>query len=420
MLLLHTSDLHIGSFARHHGLGQLVLEAFERVIDVATREHVDFLLVAGDFFEKPRFDKFELLVRVVRKLREAVEKGVSIVVSPGSHDHVSRGSKGALHLLSEAGLIKLLEYEERSQKLLLKPLEIEGVKFYGVPGLPNSGELEYIKSGSLVFEGLSEGGRKVLLAHTSVKFEGYNPADYSWRYGKVSVVGDEWLSALRSKVKYVALGHVHYPVPLFKGSRECFAAYSGAPFGRDLADLKETADLAKRGFGRRVLLVDVSGDTAVCTSVDLELGIEVKELETEYSAVLEREVVKALQEMKSPHKVLVLRIKGVDLDKRPVVRSKLQELARTVKGAYIVDEVEGLPPYFEVPFEAPLTTSLRDFDEVKKEIAREIVKSYGLRITPEKLLELIEALSVEDLSSVYESRIKPILLEIVGAKKVER
>lgn len=414
MLLLHTSDLHIGSFTGRQELEELTLEAYERVIDIAIREHVDFMLVAGDFFERPKFDRFPLLIRVVRKLREAVEKGVSIVVAPGSHDHAGRGDGGTLRLLSEAGLIRLLEYEEMG-RLLLKPVEIKGVKFYGIPGLPNEGELEYIKSGSLFFERLDEGGKKVLLAHTSVKFEGYNPADYSQRYSKVDVAGDEWLSALRSKVKYVALGHIHYPIPLFKGSRECFAAYSGAPFGRELGDLIETADLAKRGFGRRVLLVDISGDTTICSNIDLELGIEVKEVEVEYSPNLDKEVLSVLQQMRSKHKILILTVRGVDLDKRAQVKSRLQSLERN---ACIIDRYEALSPYFQTPFEVPFTTSQMDFDEIKKNIAEEIIKSYGLKIAPGRLLELVEALSTDDLESVYESKIKPILLEIVGAKKI--
>ena len=79
---LHTADLHLG--APFKGLksqsprwGNIMLEAipitFQRIIDVAIQDSVDFVIIAGDIFDgaKPSYADFALFLEGLKQLEEA-------------------------------------------------------------------------------------------------------------------------------------------------------------------------------------------------------------------------------------------------------------------------------------------------------------------------------------------------------------
>jgi DNA repair protein SbcD/Mre11 len=87
--LLHTSDVHLGAYDSGSAeLRERLHSTFERVIDVALRERVDLMLIAGDFFDHARVR--EETLRFAGEQLARLERPVVIV--PGNHDHVGPGS----------------------------------------------------------------------------------------------------------------------------------------------------------------------------------------------------------------------------------------------------------------------------------------------------------------------------------------
>ena len=90
---LHTSDVHLGAYERvdterHRQQRATMHEMFGRVIDLGLRERVDFMVIAGDFFDSTavREDTLHFAAEQIARLEAPV------VLVPGNHDHVGPGS----------------------------------------------------------------------------------------------------------------------------------------------------------------------------------------------------------------------------------------------------------------------------------------------------------------------------------------
>jgi DNA repair exonuclease SbcCD nuclease subunit len=94
--LLHLADVHLG--ARYRDLGEVAarqrerqLAAFRRSIDVALEQRVDAVLICGDLFDsngQPR----RSVEKAVAELRRLTDRGVRVVIIPGTHDCYEQGS----------------------------------------------------------------------------------------------------------------------------------------------------------------------------------------------------------------------------------------------------------------------------------------------------------------------------------------
>lgn len=133
MLLLHTSDWHIGrSF---HGTG--LLESQRAVLDqlVATvRERgVDAVLLAGDVYDRalPPADAVRLLDGTLAEIRAA---GAQVVMTSGNHDSAVRlGFGGAL--MAGSGVHLRTDPDRLAEPVLLEGRDGERAAVYGIPYL---------------------------------------------------------------------------------------------------------------------------------------------------------------------------------------------------------------------------------------------------------------------------------------------
>ena len=133
MLLLHTSDWHIGrSF---HGTG--LLESQRAVLDqlVATvRERgVDAVLLAGDVYDRalPPADAVRLLDETLAAIRAA---GAQVVMTSGNHDSAVRlGFGGAL--MAASGVHLRTDPARLAEPILLEGRDGERAAVYGIPYL---------------------------------------------------------------------------------------------------------------------------------------------------------------------------------------------------------------------------------------------------------------------------------------------
>ena len=95
MRFLHTADWQIGMRATMLGdKGERVraarLESARSVVECARREHVDFVVVAGDTFEHNGVER--LKVREVAKMLGGA--GCPVFLIPGNHDPLTRARCG--------------------------------------------------------------------------------------------------------------------------------------------------------------------------------------------------------------------------------------------------------------------------------------------------------------------------------------
>ena len=94
--LLHMADVHLG--ARHGDLAEAAalqrerqFDAFRRAIDAALEQSVDVVLICGDLFDSngqpPR-----TVDRATTELRRLTDRGIRVVLIPGTHDAYDAGS----------------------------------------------------------------------------------------------------------------------------------------------------------------------------------------------------------------------------------------------------------------------------------------------------------------------------------------
>lgn len=389
-MLIHTSDLHIGAFV-DKPLRDAPVHALEEIADYTLKNGIKFLVIAGDLFESPRLENYELIKKTFMVLRELKDKGVYTILAPGSHDHSLTG-RDLVSLLKTAGLVHVPSFEFSNNMITLYPLELDDHVFYALPGLKNSMELDYVRENRVVYKNIDSYDKHVvLIAHTGLEINGYLPSDYVSRYGKVEVA-QKILDKIPSRVKYVALGHIHIPCPLFD-SAEIRASYPGSPVGRDALDLYETLILKKKyGRTRRFLLVDTTREVPHVKSIWSDFSVGVEELEFSEDDI--NKLIVSIREVLS--KLVKYRFKAllVTVNQSPQWISRVSREILSIErdtGSYIrlrpKDAMDELEPFIlRLP-------EVEDLERVEREALLQYAKSRNLDVSIEKIYELLNLLS---------------------------
>ena len=422
VLVVHTSDNHLG-VDKYAGspLAVAYVDVFneiaEKTIEVGSR----YLVVAGDMFHSidPSTDVILSAIRVLKRLNDS---GVRVVVVPGNHDN-STIRKGVLDVLAEAGLIHLLDYREEYDSLFLKPIVFEDDKlvFYGVPGFRGLKELGYLSKGTVRFleRNKYENYNVVVVVHTSAKMREYDPTRYSTRYGKIATDEYELLRKVPPHTRYVALGHIHIPVPLEK-MFESRAAYPGAPIGMDANDLRETVWLVEKGVKRRVLLVDILQDPPSIRAIELENTplIVHREVEVSSPSDVMNQLTKIVLELPSEpkHKVVLLYLKNLEeLDARILGVAKEISAKRGVhieirlKRREEISELFATLSQLSELIEVDVEKTLTGIETLEEKLLEDLARRYKLSIGLDKLKWVLSKLAEPVPSS---SKYGDLLLEL--------
>ena len=214
---LHAADIHLGY--QQYGLDERYddfVDAFRWVIDTALDQRVDFLLLAGDLFEKRTLDPRTLLIAVneFQRLRDA---GIPVVAIEGNHERTYGDSLSWMEYLCQSDLLYLLDCSRRGQAWTPQPwdsaertggyVELAGARIYGLryQGAQTGAALSEIGN-AVAAAPRPDTGFTVFLSHTSV--EGYFDQGHPF-------ARQQDMSALRQSVDYFGLGHVHVP---FRGT----------------------------------------------------------------------------------------------------------------------------------------------------------------------------------------------------------
>jgi exonuclease SbcD len=240
MLMLHTSDWHLGRSLHRADLRAAQAAFLDHLVATVRTEKVDVVLVAGDVYDRavPPVDAVELCEDALLRLHAT---GARIVLISGNHDSARRlGFGGAL--LDQAGVHLRTQVAALARPVLLE--DAHGpVAVYGVPylepdavrdELPSAGESAGPQPAPRGHAGVLGQAvrcikadadargvrRRVVMAHGWVSGGAASDSERDITVGGVGQVPAELFAGF----SYVALGHLHGQQTLAGHLR-----YSGSP-----------------------------------------------------------------------------------------------------------------------------------------------------------------------------------------------
>ncbi len=262
MLLLHTSDWHLGRSLHRVDLRDAQAAFLDHLVDVVASEKVDAVLVAGDVYDRaiPPLEAVALFEDALHRLRAA---GARVVVTSGNHDSAQRLGFGS-RLVDAAGVHLRTAVHGVADPVLLD--DVHGtVGVYALPYLePEAArhELPAAPDGSAGVPGRDHPAvlgramdcvhadrrrrgisRAVVLAHAWVTGGALSDSERDIAVGGVGAVP----AHLFEGVDYAALGHLHGPQRLAEGIR-----YSGSPLPYSFSE-------ASHSKGTWLVELDASG-----------------------------------------------------------------------------------------------------------------------------------------------------------------
>lgn len=215
---LHVADLHLGykqynSIERYNDFAR----AFLAVVKVAIAEDVDFVILAGDLFQKRAIDALTLN-QAMAGLKRLQEAKIPCIAVEGNHELAYYDDYlGWMEFLNHQGLLTLLSapFEDGAIQLTEHTGQ-QGAYVEPVPGLRVYGLRYSGASTARAMEAYSD----ALAAHRSPSHHSQSD-DYTLFVAHTGVEGvlsgeagglsHRQLSVLRPHVDYLALGHIHKP-----------------------------------------------------------------------------------------------------------------------------------------------------------------------------------------------------------------
>src|SRR5919112_298675 len=215
---LHMSDVHLG--CRRYNLEERTKDFFRSWHDViqhhALPNAVDFVLIAGDFFDRRNIDP-QTMNHALAGLQILKDARIPVVAIEGNHDRRDAVSDYSwMRSFSQAGFFILLEparaeeTEENALPWQMVPwdeesrtgsyVDIKGARIYGTHWYGTSANAAMPMLAESLRAAREEGLFHILLLHTDVEGQLNRP---------IPALSVEKLKELRTLVDYVALGQTH-------------------------------------------------------------------------------------------------------------------------------------------------------------------------------------------------------------------
>lgn len=215
--ILHTADLHIGaslSYLKHNADSRRfeTLITFERIFDLAARENVDIIAIAGDLFDSNKIES-RFFEAVFKKI--AANPQIKVIFAAGNHDPLDSESPFLSFELPE----NLYVLGAKDEKIIFEDLKLcvfgrsfENASLKGEENFSLKADDSYIN---------------LLVQHGELK------SDLNSEYNAITPA-----FVKNSNMDYIALGHVHKAMPISRLGNSYFA-YSGCPEGQGFDELDE-------------------------------------------------------------------------------------------------------------------------------------------------------------------------------------
>lgn len=386
MKFAHFADCHIGGW-KEDKLRQLSIDTFENAVDYCIKENTAFVLISGDLFNTA-LPSIELIKEVARILRKLRDNDIEIYIIAGSHDFSPSG-KTMLDVLEKADLVKNVNRYEEGELIFTE--DKTGVKIIGIPGLKGGLETENYKNLNK-YELETEQGYKIFMFHTALNE--FKPIGLE----NVDCMG---VASLPNNFDYYAGGHVHYILERDFGKGKL--VYPGALFPNNFKELEE---YKHGGF----YLIDDKNRIKYVPIKLKEVITFVFNGDDKEPKNLEQEIIDGLSKEDVEDKIVMMRVTGVLKNGKP---SDID-----LKKIFSLIENKA---YFVMKNTNKLTT--KELGELKvdvgnvNEIEEKIIESFKMDFSKEKIMNFIEALSLEKIegekSFDFESKLIKNFLEVL-------
>ena len=216
---IHASDVHLGAAQyRNEYRSNDFIQAFQEILDLASTNQVDFIILGGDVFTSLEIlpGMLTKIINMLNDFKAFTHNSILIIAIEGNHD-IRKFSRGVrfekrgqswLKLLNSLGLICLLDTDlTASSEEIFKPynfetkkggkIQIKNVVVYGSRYL---GEKPYEQLSKFRKVIIKENGLyNILLQHFGIDGQIEN----------VPGIKLEEIQYLRHRIDYLALGHFH-------------------------------------------------------------------------------------------------------------------------------------------------------------------------------------------------------------------
>ncbi|MCH7568563.1 MAG: metallophosphoesterase [Nanoarchaeota archaeon] len=381
MIFAHMGDCHIGSW-RQPQLMALNFQSFQVVVDRCIKEKVDFILIAGDFFDSA-YPPIEVIKETFGEFRKLKNANIPVFFIAGSHDFSASG-KTFLDVLEKAGFgTNVFRSEERDGRIILQPTIYKNIAIYGYPGKKSGMEVPEIEKIKLQD---SPGLFKILMLHTAIRDAvGTLP---------IQAVDQEKLP----EVDYTALAHLH--IKYNKNRR----VYCGPTFPNNSLELEELR-------GGSFYLIDTTTGKIERQEIKLKEVIVI-DLELTDAFIGTEKVIEELKKHILKDKIIILKLRGI-LERGKVSDinfNHIEEFTRTQEAYVLLRNTTKLQaPQTEISF------------ELKSENIEEEIISKFREENPNKfnelIFQLISALQLEkkedERTQIFEDRLLSEVRKII-------
>jgi exonuclease SbcD len=241
MLVLHTSDWHLGRSFHGADLTGAQAAVLDHLVDVVREERVGLVLIAGDLYDRalPPVSAVELWGDTAERL---VDAGAQVVVISGNHDSARRLGGGA-GLLERAG-VHIRTDPSRAADPVLLDLDGAALAVYPIPYLEPSVAADLVEGArpthATVLRAAAErcrfdlagrsGVRGIAVAHAFVAGGEECASERALTVGGAAQVSAGTFAGF----DYVALGHLHGRQVLGEGQLR----YSGSPLAYSFSEAR--------------------------------------------------------------------------------------------------------------------------------------------------------------------------------------
>lgn len=292
MKFLHTADWHVGRTLNGWSLLEEQEWALAQIVDLAVREQVDGVLIAGDLYDRavPPVEAIRLFNKTLAQL--VLEQGIPVYAISGNHDGAERLHFGRDFFQSQ-GLHLSTRLEEA-----FSPIELDDCQIFLLPFIdPIDARIYYKEEADKEITSIGQAlayivedmkaqfnpdKAQVLVTHFAVSKKEGKESEEALRQLMLSettnTIGglNTVTSDLFKDFDYVALGHIHTHL----ASPSDRIKYSGSPV---VFNVKE----AKREEAKGVYLIELdAGGALEQTFYPLEVKRPIKVLEAPFETLL--------------------------------------------------------------------------------------------------------------------------------------
>jgi len=286
MLFSHISDMHLGLV--QYGSNereQDMYDAFNQAIDISIKDHVDFVIFAGDIFENPK-PNGNAILQMANALKRLKENEIDSFFILGEHDRSNIASNPVPFVYHNLGFSKYIGGGN--------PIEYKGIMLVGFDKIRPPEMAQNEERFSNVDKDIENfQGHKILVLHQGVT-----------EFNKFA--GEIQSTDLPKNFTYYAMGHLHdKDIKQFNHLKGPIA-YPGSIELTSSEGIKDT----KKGFFE----VDISGNEAIPKWIELDTRPQFS-FKTEYKE-LTKTIDEIIEKMKDCIKkpIIDVKIQGEDIE----------------------------------------------------------------------------------------------------------